>query len=128
MARRDAKVVAEIEHQLAMGKANRLAWVEKAAFMRDVGATDATWGEDDELLALKLAPQQPRQTSQPPAGPAAKVAEAFKQRLKRDHETRFAASHFKPRLDVPVTQDDVPRAVRDRGASDGRPPNKSQRR
>ena len=56
-----------------------------------------------------------------------KLAEAFQQRLKREHETRFAASHFKPRLDVPAATDNVPRAVRDREAERGAS-NKPKRR
>jgi hypothetical protein len=111
----------------------RSEWEAKAAFMREVGATEATWGatafQDEALLSLKLAPQAKPAPPAPPAGPAAKLAEAFQQRLKREHETRFAASHFKPRLDVPVATDQVPRAVRDREAASGnRAPNKPKRR
>jgi hypothetical protein len=105
-------------------------WYERATFMREVGATHAAWAEEtSELLSLTLAPQAPR-PAQPPAapkGPAAKLASAFADKLKREHETRFAASHFKPRLDVPTVSDNVPRAVRDREAERGAS-NKSKRR
>jgi hypothetical protein len=115
-------------------------WTAKAAFMREVGATDGAWEmvydgtkAYERLVSLKLAAQAPR-PAQPtaaaaPQGPAAKTAAAFAERLKREHETRFAASHFKPRLDVPTVTDNVPRAVRDREAVSGnRPPNKPKRR
>lgn len=107
-------------------------WYERAEFMREVGATHAAWAEDtSELLSLTLAPQQPRPT-QPVAqpGPAAKVAEAFQQRLKRDHDVRFAATHIRPRIEAPTNAptDDVPRAVRAREASRGRSPSKQPNR
>lgn len=109
----------------------RSEWEAKAAFMREVAATEAAWDpNDDVLVTLKLAPQTPK-AAQPAAsqGPAAKTAAAFAERLKREHETRFAASHFKPRLDVPAVTDNVPRAVRDREAVSGnRAPNKPKRR
>lgn len=111
----------------------RSDWEEQAAFMRDVGATEAGWymklDGDVVLVSLKLTPQTPRPAQpQPPQGPAAKLANAFADRLKRDHDTRFAASHFRPRLDVPDVKDDVPRAVRAREAERGRPsPNKRRR-
>lgn len=99
-------------------------WAAKAAFMREVGATEATWDgpENDTLVTLKLAPQQPKSAAtQPAPGPAAKLANAFAERVKRDHDVRFAASHFKPRFEPPQTHDDVPRAVRAKqGASSGR--------
>lgn len=113
-----------------MATNDRDGWERKAAFMRDVGATEASWQYDGELMSLKLAPQPTRaaQPTQPPTGPAARTAAAFADRMKREHEVRFAASHFKPRLDAPQTQDDVPRAVRARSASDGGTSNKSKRR
>lgn len=105
-------------------------WEAKAAFMREHGAIEATWADHDDghLVSLKLAPQAPRPAqSAAPQGPAAKLASAFADKLKREHETRFAASHFKPRLDVPTVSDNVPRAVRDREAERGAS-NKSKRR
>lgn len=113
-------------------------WYAKARFMREVNALDATWsvqalGLDEEpvevMTSLKLAPQTTRPAQPAPAtGPAAKTAAAFAERLRREHETRFAASHYKPRLDIPKTEDDVPRAVRARSASDGGTSNKPKRR
>lgn len=104
-------------------------WETKAAFMREVGAVEASWmGNGEVLVSLKLAPQAPRPVAPAaPQGPAAKLASAFADKLKREHETRFAASHFKPRLDVPAVTDNVPRAVRDREAERGAS-NKSKRR
>lgn len=112
---------------------SRSEWERQADFMRAHGAVEATWSENAMgevyLTSLKLAPQPKPVAAAPPAGPAAKLAEAFQQRLKREHETRFAASHFKPRLDVPAATDNVPRAVRDREAVSGnRAPNKPKRR
>ena len=104
-------------------------WRTKAEFMREVGALEATWSHDDELMSLKLAPHAPKPAAavQAPPGPAQKMAAAFADRLKREHETRFAASHYKPRLDVTAPVNDVPRAVLAK-ASDGRASNKSKRR
>lgn len=107
----------------------------RALFMARHGLTSANWDpETGDLIAATRAPVavprpvQPAQAGVMPAGSVAKVADAFANRLKRDHETRFAASHFKPRLDVPKPTDDVPRAVRERSASDGRPSPKRNRR
>jgi hypothetical protein len=105
-------------------------WYERAEFMRSCGATHATWSEETaELLSLTLSTQTPRPAQpQPPQGPAAKTAAAFAERLRREHETRFAASHFKPRLETPKVTDDVPRAVREREAERGRTSHKPKRR
>lgn len=113
-------------------------WRDKAAFMREVGAVEATWHPIDTetfmLVSLKLAPVAPRPVATQPAalpkGTAAKLAESFAERLKRDHETRFAASHFRPPMSVPkpADSDDVPRAVRVRESSSGRPTKKQRRR
>lgn len=110
---------------------SKLDWEERAAFMREVGATEAEWSYGGELIALKLAPVQSRPAAQPAAptpGPAAKVAESFASRLKRDHEIRFAASHFKPRLEVPETTNDVPRAVLAKSEPNGRAQNNPKHR
>lgn len=103
----------------------------RAEFMARHGLQHANWNEDGELIAATrfTAPVvRPPPQQQPPAGPAAKLAHAFTERLKRDHETRFAASHFKPRLDVPEVTDNVPRAVRDREVARGGTSSKQRRR
>jgi hypothetical protein len=109
------------------------SWRRKTDFMREVGATEAEWSHDGYLVSIKLAPITPRppqQQAEAPAGPAAKLAKAFQERLKRDNEVRFAATHFRPRIETPTTAptDDVPRAVRAREASRGRPSPKQPNR
>ena len=110
----------------------RSDWERQADFMRAHGATEATWqmnlDGDVVLTSLKLAPTAPR-PAQPaaPAGPAAKLADAFANKLKRDNEIRFAASHFRPRVETPDVKDDVPRAVRAREAAGGASSNKRRR-
>lgn len=98
--------------------------------MLKYGLTTATWDSDGIITsASRPAETVVRPASPAPApGPAAKLAETFAARLKREHDVRFAASHFKPRLDVPQTTDDVPRAVRAREASGGRSSSKQRRR
>ena len=103
----------------------------RALFMARHGLIHASWHPDTGELIAANRPQMPlpRPADAPPSkGVAAKVAENFAQRLKRDHDVRFAATHYKPRLDVPQVQDDVPRAVRTREASDGRPSKKQRHR
>jgi lipoprotein-anchoring transpeptidase ErfK/SrfK len=109
---------------------------QRAEFVVRYGLTSATWDpHSGDLVAVTRPapvavprPAQPAQPTAMPSGAAARVADAFAARLKRDHETRFAASHFKPKLDAPKAEDDVPRAVRARSASDGRPSPKQRRR
>jgi len=98
---------------------------KRALFMAEHALVEAVWDEEGALVSAKRSPTAaPRLAPVAPAGPAAKVADAFAGRLQRQHDVRFAASHFKPRLDQPKAADDVPRAVRSRGASDGRPATK----
>jgi hypothetical protein len=98
---------------------------EKAAFMRSVGATHATWspvdgiGEDgvrrETLVSLTLGPT-PQSAPRAP-GPAQRMAD-FHDRQKRQHDILFAASSVRPKLDpsaVPPTA--VPRAVRAKEAA-----------
>lgn len=95
---------------------------DRAEFMARHQLTAAAWNEDGDLIsATRNASPAPRpvQAAQQP-GPAAKLANAFAERVKRDHEVRFAASHFKPRFEAPQIHDDVPRAVRAKSASSGR--------
>lgn len=102
-------------------------WAEKAAFMRDVGATYAEWGDDGEsnLVKLQLAPLAVAAPARP-LGPAAQMAARFQestgqqmsvgeQRARQRHETMFAATSVRPPFpsDKPATSgSDVPRAVR----------------
>lgn len=98
----------------------------RLSLMVKYGLTAACW--DDKGIITQAArnatpiarPVDPG-ASAAATGPAKKMAEAFAARLKRDHDTRFAASHFKPKLDIPKAEDDVPRAVRAKSASNGRP-------
>lgn len=101
-------------------------WTTKAAFMREVGATYAEWtpiNSCEELLTkLTLGPAPVTR----PMGPAARMAQSFqastgesmsRDRARQRHETMFAASSIRPRLQndpAPVATDDVPRAVRAR--------------
>lgn len=103
---------------------------ERAEFMARHGLVSAAWDANGALISATRSTAAPvRPASPAPApGPAAKLAETFAARLKREHDVRFAASHFKPRLDVPQTTDDVPRAVRAREASGGRSSSKQRRR
>lgn len=104
----------------------------RLTLMAKFGLTAATWDEKGVITsasraATALAPRPPAQPGAMPTGSATRVAEAFAARLKKDHETRFAASHFKPKLDVPKAEDDVPRGVRAKSA-DGRPSQAKSRR
>lgn len=58
-------------------------WDIKAAFMREQGATEATWASDDKLISLKLGPNpSPRvEPQQPPRPPTPE--EQLKQRQER---------------------------------------------
>jgi hypothetical protein len=101
---------------------------ERADFMARHGLMSAAWNEDGELISAARAPNAPiKPIAERPAGPAAKLADAFASKLKREHDVRFAASHYRPRLDVPSVTDNVPRAVRDREAERGAS-NKPKRR
>jgi hypothetical protein len=59
-------------------------WDIKAAFMREQGATEATWASDDKLISLKLGPNPnpPRVEPQPPPRPPT-PEEQVKQRQER---------------------------------------------
>lgn len=105
---------------------------QRAKFMAEHGLTMATW-DSQGLLSTASRPAGPplrpaQAAPERPAGPAAKLASAFAEKLKREHDTRFAASHFRPRLDVPEPKNDVPRAVRDREAERGRTSSNKRRR
>lgn len=87
----------------------------RAEFMARHGLSSARWNDDGDLVSADRAPQAIRPAAPAPQpGPAAKLAQTFAEKLRREHETRFAASHYKPRLDLPQTTDDVPKAVRAR--------------
>lgn len=96
-----------------------MSWRQKAEFMREVGAIDATWDEKGRLLHLVLAP---------PAtpGPAARL-QAFhertaktdaerrkeaEERQQKRHDILFAASSVRPRLPDMKPMHAVPRAER----------------
>lgn len=102
----------------------------RLSLMVKYGLTHATWDDKGVITSAGRAAGTPvpRPAEQAAAGPgpAQKLADAFAARLKREHDTRFAASHFRPKLELPKVEDDVPRAVRAKSASDGRP-SKSKR-
>jgi hypothetical protein len=105
---------------------------DRADFMQRHGLVAASWDNDGNLISAtrSMTAPRPQQQAEAPAGPAAKLAKAFQERLKRDNEVRFAATHFRPRIETPTTAptDDVPRAVRAREASRGRPSPKQPNR
>ena len=83
--------------------------------MREVGATHATWDNNDRLLSLVLAPAPAARA----AGPAERMADFHEKRFdpaaaaKRKHDVLFAASTTKPKLVTPEPPPSVvPRAVR----------------
>lgn len=90
------------------------SWDEKAAFMRRVNATSATWDEVGDLRSLTLQsvqPQPPRPAAasqERPLGPAQRMAEAAKRR----HEIMFAASSVRPKLVTDEPESVVPRGAR----------------
>lgn len=104
----------------------------KADFMARHGLVAAMWSEDGDLISATRSTTAPARPAQPaaPAGPAAKLASSFAERMKRDHDVRFAATHFRPRIDAaPVAEDPVPRAVRAKQqASSGRPSSRKSNR
>ncbi len=99
-------------------------WRDKAAFMREVGATHATWDENAHLSSLTLAPPAAERAP----GPAARmmslqerVAASEAAELKRRHDVLFAASTVKPKLVTPDPPPSVvPRAVRAKEAAEAR--------
>jgi hypothetical protein len=93
---------------------------EKADFMREVGASHATWGvhevygETLTSLTLGADPTKP--------GPAAQMAKFHQQtaaqRLQNRHDVLFAASTTKPVYEPPPAPPSaVPRAVRAKEAA-----------
>lgn len=104
---------------------------ERAEFMARHGLMAAAWDEEGTLISATRSPTaaRPQQAPSQP-GPAAKIADAFANRMKRDIDVRFAATHYRPRVDAPANApvDDVPRAVRAREAQRGRSPSNKQNR
>jgi len=93
---------------------------EKAAFMREVGATHAEWGVDaafgETLTKLTLGPEATK------PGPAAQMAkfhqQTVAQRAQSRHDVLFAASTVKPKYEPPAAPPSVvPRAVRAKEAA-----------
>lgn len=88
-------------------------WHAQAEFMRVVGATHATWGDNGKLTSLTLLPR-------PEPGPAARLADFHERHARttasaaqRQHDVMFAASRVKPKLITPEPPPSVvPRAVR----------------
>ena len=100
---------------------------QRAEFMARHQLTHAKW-EGGELVEATRPVTPQRQATEVVPGPAARMAAAFAERAKKEHETRFAASHYRPRLDIPAVKDDVPRAVRARESSNGGSPTSKRNR
>ena len=93
---------------------------DKAAFMREVGATHAEWSigtaEGQFLTKLVLGPEATK------PGPAAQMAkfhqQTVAQRAQSRHDVLFAASTVKPKYEPPAAPPSaVPRAVRAKEAA-----------
>lgn len=89
------------------------SWTRTADLMRLHGIVSASWDAEGKLLSMTIGPREPVVLERVGSKPDAPKPVSLAQRMKAQHEIRFAHSRMRPALETPKLADSAePRAVR----------------